>query len=123
MSAWQVLGIKTYEEYLASSLWANLKEQLIYSNPGANCFICGKKFTLLIHHVDYKSLGYERLGVDVYILCYRCHKRAHFTIWGAKIPLFKKTLLRRIFWLKSNYCIQHFRVGAWAWYIMRCLFS
>lgn len=112
--------------YLLSNHWEKLKQQLIYSNASAKCWICEIKRTLLIHHIDYKNLYNERLTKDVYILCYNCHSQAHFWhflfLFKMKIPLQRKLLLRRLMFLRAKFCIRKGNVILSSWYLARYLF-
>lgn len=112
MPTWRDLGFKEYREYLASSWFRSLTKQLITQNRKARCWICGKKNTLLLHHVKYDNLGNEKLGRDVYILCFTCHTRTHFTTWGYRVPLEKSKLLARMKFLKVTYPVRNFRIGS-----------
>lgn len=97
-----------YNEYIRSSKWYKLKHRLIYSNDNSSCYICGSKYPLFIHHIDYNNLGKEQplflwFG-DVIVVCEKCHKKLHFRkflfFWNTKIPLQRSFLLRRVFELK-----------------------
>lgn len=101
-----------YKDYFLTNHWQKLKEELLYSNPKAKCWICSKKNTLLIHHVDYSSLFHEVLNRDVYIVCFNCHTRIHFPYFGKPTPLKKDILKRRMYFLKYTKFVRDFRLGS-----------
>lgn len=119
MPLWEDIGIESYQEYLDSDHWQNLKKTHIYSNAKVCCFICNHDYKqsgsyLLIHHINYKSLGSEKplflwFG-DFVIVCDKCHEKLHFWnilgIWKVKIPLIRNLLLRRVYQLRMNYSIR-----------------
>jgi len=65
-----------YSKYITSQEWKDKAEQFlkIYKNQ---CFHCGWKKHLTVHHLSYENLGRETKD-DVIVLCYRCHERQHF---------------------------------------------
>jgi len=119
------IGIR-YPEYFKTEWWTSLKEKLIYTNPNVKCWICSKKDTLLIHHEKYDNLFHERLGRDIFILCYECHSQLHFSlflgIYKRKTPLKTWNLKRRRLFLKLQNCIQIPNIGLSVWYLFRYLF-
>lgn len=117
------LGYPSYEHYLMSDWFRDLTEQLIYENAKAACFICGGNVPgsfLLLHHIDYSSLGREKIGRDIFILCAFCHKRAHFRMFlfffKRKVSLTKKDLKKRLYFLKVKSCVQKRRFDLVLWY-------
>jgi 5-methylcytosine-specific restriction endonuclease McrA len=114
-----------YQEYLQTPHWINLNVKLIDTNRSAQCWICKKTYTLLIHHVRYDNLFHERLYRDIYILCYDCHTRVHFYkilgIFTRKTVLKRRNLLRRMRYLKYKDCIQKKSYGAATWYAIACI--
>lgn len=113
----------TYQDYLNTHWWKQLKKQLIYSNPQAKCFIDGKTYSLLLHHISYQHTGQEKRGRDIYILCPNCHKRAHFYklfgIFTKRIKMKRKNLLRRLIFLRGIYVLKKKRLGLFLWYVLR----
>jgi len=101
-----------YPDYFKTRHWQQLKDQLIYSNPDAKCFICNRLDTLLIHHCKYDNLFNEELGRDVYILCFDCHTRTHFHRDGRKVPLAEEVLVKRMKLLKYTYHVRSFKLGS-----------
>lgn len=120
---------KTYSqgEYFQTSHWRLLNRKLIVNNNHSKCFICSKTNTLLLHHIRYDNLFNERLGRDVYILCFNCHQQVHFYsflfIFKRKTPLERKRLMKRLYYLKIKYCIRKLKPLLCAWYILRYIMS
>lgn len=111
-----------YDRYMETEHWYKLKKKYIYDNPNACCWICGIKKFLLLHHVDYANLYYEKLYRDIYIICFDCHQKIHFSFFGLfKTPLIKKKLLIRMRFLKFIFCIQHKQIGLSIYYGLRCI--
>ena len=113
-----------YYLYLQSSHWKNLKQKYIYSDSRACCWICGKTSTLIIHHVNYENLGYEKtcyrflvsLRGDIVVLCFDCHTAVHWlTIVGpirVRVPMKKYYLVKRMKWLRLKHVLRN--GGLWA---------
>ena len=113
MASLEELGFENYKDYLATKWWKHLTHRLITLSPNAECFICHKKYSLLLHHVSYENLANEKLYRDVFILCYFCHKDEHFTLFShKKIPLKEKILRKRLIFLKIIYPVRKFRLGS-----------
>ena len=66
----------TYEEYLSSEHWKDLRKRMLSSKMKYVCHICGVDKGLQLHHKTYKRMGMEWL-MDVIWLCGDCHKRVH----------------------------------------------
>jgi len=113
------LGFLSYEEYLTSSYWKNIVEKLIDCNPNAECYICGNNYSLVLHHVNYESLGEEVFEKDIFILCWKHHKKAHWIFFFFKVPLEYKYLYNRLMFLKSIFCIQKRRFVRAIYYSLR----
>lgn len=64
-----------YITYLRSEDWKIRRKELM-EEASNTCSECGDKATEL-HHLNYKNLGFEILGVDVIALCKRCHEDIH----------------------------------------------
>jgi len=64
-----------YFKYLRSESWKERRKELL-EEANHICEKCGEKATQ-IHHLDYKNLGEEMLGVDVIAVCNKCHKEIH----------------------------------------------
>ena len=113
MTSFRSLGFSSYEEYLSSSHWQEITRSLIDLNPRARCWICGKRRHLLLHHVSYDHLGHERLGIDIYIVCYGCHEEIHWSVFLCKrIPIEKSTMMSRMYLLRVTYPLRKFRLGS-----------
>lgn len=111
-----------YPKYFLTPHWKQLKEDLIYSNPDAKCWICSKKNTLLIHHERYDNLFHEELFRDIFILCFNCHTQLHFRkflfIFNWKTKLTVRELKKRRLILKYNYCLQNNQYRLSLWYLL-----
>ena len=66
---------KEYAEYRARPHWAQVVEATTRLT-GGRCVRCGADGDDC-HHLHYHSLGREIPGVDVILLCRKCHKAAH----------------------------------------------
>jgi len=67
--------VKTYEEYLKTKHWTNIKK-LMYKTFYYQCSACKKKKDLAVHHLTYERVGEEKLS-DLIYLCRDCHKSIH----------------------------------------------
>lgn len=109
-------------EYLKTPHWNNLRDQLIYSNSGAQCWICGKMYSLLLHHEKYDNLYHERLGYDIVILCFDCHSQVHFQkilyFFPRKTKLKFRSLKKRRYFLKSISVTRRKQFFLTLWYFM-----
>src|SRR5438874_1611898 len=71
------LGFSSYEEYLQSPHWQDLKRRYYASKLSKKCFVCKKKPIIpSFHHRTYKRLGKERL-MDIVLTCKECHQLIH----------------------------------------------
>ncbi len=72
----KVLGFNSYEEFLESSLWFNLKKRAVASGKNCynHCYICKTTTDLEFHHLSYKHLDTLR---NVRCVCRSCHEQAH----------------------------------------------
>lgn len=75
MNGWQSLGFKSYKEYLMSPYWQEKKEWILEVFEW-KCQKCGSKENLIVHHINYDSVGNENQH-DVTVLCKKCHKEEH----------------------------------------------
>ena len=113
-----------YPLYFLTPHWSELKEELIYSNPNAKCFICQITNRLLPHHFKYDNLFHEKamkvffffVFGDVVVVCFDCHTNIHFIPvkiffikFRIKVPVKKFFLLARMFYLRYKFCIQNKR--------------
>lgn len=93
------LGFKSYQDYLASSLWSKIRTAQLRKHDG--CYACGKPATQ-VHHSRYSIdvlLGHSLDGL--YSVCGGCHFRSEFDEDGNKRRIRKvnKALKwRRKFW-------------------------
>lgn len=114
----EFIGTK-YPNYFKTSHWYKLKEKYLYSDRKVACWICEKTSTLLLHHVSYENLFNEKLGVDIFIVCFDCHTKIHFQkrffFFQHKTKLDKRILLKRMRYLRVNYYIKKRRFGRALW--------
>ena len=67
----------TYNKYLKSPHWYSLKIRFRKSSYCKNqCWICGSKQNINIHHKTYRRIGKEWVS-DLIELCRTCHKEVH----------------------------------------------
>lgn len=72
------LGINTYQEYLLSTYWKNIKNKMYSSNIPKICLCCGSDKYLNIHHRKYKPRDIDNPIINNYIfLCNKCHSAIH----------------------------------------------
>lgn len=72
---WMSLGAsRNYSEYLQSEHWRTKRKEII--NKYGECYICGSKNELQVHHMTYNTLGYES-EYDLICLCKDCHHKVH----------------------------------------------
>jgi len=89
-----------YTDYLHSKDFERLRE--ICNRPGVPCYICQKqKCYKEPHHVSYERLGQERVGLDVFPLCHKCHQKCHWILWIFRVNMDRRTLTRRLFFLRA----------------------
>ncbi len=65
----------TYKEYLRSEHWQNTKARY-YAARRRECWVCGTKQGIHLHHITYKRLGAELLN-DLVPLCGEHHDAFH----------------------------------------------
>lgn len=65
-----------YLDYLKSNHWKTKRnERLKLDN--FQCLECGSKKNLDVHHLTYKSIGFEKVSADLITLCRNCHTLEH----------------------------------------------
>lgn len=70
------LGFKTYADYLASTLWADIRDDA-FARWGRRCKACGFTATQ-IHHANYANATLSGDTTDaLWPVCGDCHARAH----------------------------------------------
>lgn len=70
------LGFSSYDEYLQSPHWKDVRVRYWASRMPKSCKGCGRKDGLELHHRTYKRLGNEWLQ-DLIPFCRNCHQRTH----------------------------------------------
>lgn len=68
-----------YKKYLNSSHWKEVKARYRQSKLIQECYICGSKNKIHLHHKSYKRIGNENLN-DLIPLCEKCHSLVHFKL-------------------------------------------
>ena len=66
---------QSYGAYLGLEHWTNVKKDY-YSNNKRECFICGARHDLNLHHLTYQNIWKEK-EKDVVPLCKSCHGLYH----------------------------------------------
>ena len=67
----------TYKEYLSTRYWGLVSLQ-VKSDAGWRCEICGNRNGLVVHHDEYKWLGFDMYHIDrLRCLCKTCHEKLH----------------------------------------------
>ena len=64
-----------YLRYIKSKKW--FRKRLEVYQVQKECFGCGIKNNLDVHHLTYKNLGKEKLE-DLITLCRKCHSEVHY---------------------------------------------
>jgi hypothetical protein len=83
----QVLGYSSYQAYLTSPRWEDVRQRYRMSSLPKRCVNCrSPKYQL--HHSTYERLGNEELA-DLVPLCAGCHKLLHrlLPLAEGKVPL------------------------------------
>ena len=66
-----------YRDYLHTRYW-NLVALQVKHDAGCRCEKCGHGGELVVHHPDYRWLGYDMYHIDaLQCLCRDCHERLH----------------------------------------------
>jgi hypothetical protein len=68
-------GYDTYQAYLASPHWKEVRQQAI-ERAGGSCMLCNRNGTLHVHHRTYERLGAEE-PMDIIVLCASHHRQFH----------------------------------------------
>lgn len=68
-------GRVSYRDYICSKKWKR-KRRAAIKYYGAKCDVCGRAGPLYVHHLNYKTLGHERME-DLQVLCLFCHEDQH----------------------------------------------
>lgn len=74
-----------YSDYLKSDHWQECRNKRLKIDF-YQCFFCGCKDNLNVHHLTYENKGNEDVQNDLVTLCKSCHSKIHF--------LFDKTELK-----------------------------
>lgn len=92
------LGFRTYQEYLQSDLWKDIRKRVLERDNGA-CRYCGKRATA-VHHSSYTKAALTGTSLDaLFAICHTCHHHIEFNGDGSKARIHEvrergKTLCR-----------------------------
>ena len=76
-SALEKMGVASYEEYLKSETWDEIKRQ-VFAAKGYGCSCC-RKFAKEIHHQSYDLETMQgRTLAFLWPVCRQCHRKTHF---------------------------------------------
>lgn len=70
----------TYQQYLSSPHWFSIREQLRQRPEYQQCYCCGSKKSIQMHHRRYKnifSLKLHKHIQTIVALCASCHQEVH----------------------------------------------
>lgn len=70
------LGYKGYRGYLLSDAWKKRRERYFRKHP-KQCWICGKKTDIHLHHCNYERVGGRERDSDLVPLCRSHHRGVH----------------------------------------------
>lgn len=70
------MGLRNYRDYLVSKWWSDTKKRYRDSSLPWECWVCGTKERLQLHHRSYFHIGVEPLS-DLVVLCSDHHKEVH----------------------------------------------
>jgi hypothetical protein len=70
----KLLGFPSYDTYLASDHWKDLRKRYAESDLPQTCFC--KRAAFQLHHITYRRLGEERLN-DLVPVCEEHHRQFH----------------------------------------------
>ena len=84
----RAMGYKTYAKYLKSSLWADIRRQVL-DRDGGKCQICASTEKVQAHHRNYEGPTLEGKTISGIIsLCRKCHTEIEFHPKGKKKGFF-----------------------------------
>lgn len=82
----------SYQDFLSSDLWKQIKELANTKKQMSNCFFCKSDNNIILHHVRYSRV--TRLTLN-YLLptCKECHDAIHKINFCEKVPTHTATVL------------------------------
>jgi len=97
-----ILGFKSYRDYLKSYHWKKIKEKYRQSELPQYCLGCKSKIFQL-HHRSYVRLGNELMG-DLLPLCGTCHEKVHLygKAFGVDLWAAHKALRKLFGWSRKQ---------------------
>lgn len=80
------LGFDTYEDYLQSSLWRNIRAEIFHRDK-LKCRVCGNR-AKLVHHQRYDIGTMQgKQNQNLVSMCHRCHEQAHYDVNGNRLDM------------------------------------
>lgn len=106
--AWKELGFRSYDAYIKSRLWWNIR-QIILERDGKCCQVCGSP-SKTVHHIDYTQTIMLGQGDqhELITLCEPCH---NFVEQNKRISE-KKSLLNKLFGQHSKNTLDEWQIWA-----------
>jgi len=106
--AWKELGFRSYDAYIKSRLWWNIR-QLVLERDGRCCQVCGSP-SKTVHHIDYTQTIMLGQGDqhELITLCEPCH---NFVEQNKRISE-KKSLLNKLFGQHSKNTLDEWQIWA-----------
>ena len=68
---------KSYEDYLNSDWWKNIKQKALKRKCYQYCLFCKSNKNLNLHHTSYKWINTKDELRTIICLCNKCHKEVH----------------------------------------------
>lgn len=81
----------TYEEYLRSPHWAEIKAKAAKRSYYSQCLACQSTDRINLHHKNYRFIGTHREMTEIIPLCADCHVRIHDLAKRENISVTKAT--------------------------------
>lgn len=86
-----LLNGMTYEQYLRSDRWAEIKAKAASRPYYKQCLACTSTDRINLHHKNYRFIGTHREMTEIIPLCGDCHKRVHDFAKDENISVTKAT--------------------------------
>lgn len=86
-----VLNGMTYDEYLKSDRWAEIKAKTAKRPYYSKCLACQSVDRINLHHKNYRFIGTHKELTEIIPLCADCHIRVHEIAKTQNIPVPKAT--------------------------------
>lgn len=72
-------GFETYDQFLRSKMWKDIKKKHYAKPQNQFCYICGSMENLRVHHKRYR-----KIDKDLITLCENHHNKLHLVAEGNK---------------------------------------